>query len=292
VPQHLDDAVLAQARAALEVDQSGDELTQLRNRRRRLLRWAVPTTLAACSLLVVSIVIRSGNEHQVLAPQASMDAAAPPAAAAPSFAQPAQPASQTDAEGLVLIAPPRNAVTEFSALAPAPSAESDAAQSERHREARQLAQRRSITQQVREELPQAFAGATGTDAMPAVPEREASAAALPAVADQYLARKAEAPASPSAAPVEVGSAAATTLETAAAPAMPVKTDAARAAAEGALEAKLSSREHAPEPWLALIRELRRKGMTSDADREWKSFRAQYPEYAVAPGDLARGDDHR
>lgn len=44
---------------------------------------------------------------------------------------------------------------------------------------------------------------------------------------------------------------------------------------------------APATWLEHIRELRRAGRTSDADREWERFVKQYPDYVVDAADMAR-----
>jgi hypothetical protein len=43
----------------------------------------------------------------------------------------------------------------------------------------------------------------------------------------------------------------------------------------------------PEEWLEAIRRLRREGKTEQADREWERFLEAYPNYFVAPDDLAR-----
>lgn len=46
-------------------------------------------------------------------------------------------------------------------------------------------------------------------------------------------------------------------------------------------------ETAPAAWLEHIRELRRAGRRSDADREWERFVKQYPDYVVDAADTAR-----
>lgn len=84
VPPQLDQAVLAQARAAVAERQSShtgghtdghtdrqtdrhiDELERLRQRRKRLMQWSVPAGLAASAVLVVSIVMQSGVQHEVV----------------------------------------------------------------------------------------------------------------------------------------------------------------------------------------------------------------------------------
>ena len=44
----------------------------------------------------------------------------------------------------------------------------------------------------------------------------------------------------------------------------------------------------PQAWLEHIRELRREGRPIRANREWRQFSKQYPDYEVAETDLARG----
>ena len=43
----------------------------------------------------------------------------------------------------------------------------------------------------------------------------------------------------------------------------------------------------PDEWLEEIRDLRRKGKITDADREWQLFSEAYPDFQVAPDDIAR-----
>lgn len=43
----------------------------------------------------------------------------------------------------------------------------------------------------------------------------------------------------------------------------------------------------PERWLQDIRDLRNRGETAAADREWERFRSEHPNYEVAQNDLAR-----
>jgi hypothetical protein len=56
--------------------------------------------------------------------------------------------------------------------------------------------------------------------------------------------------------------------------------------------KEASTYESPEAWLEHIRQLRRDGRISDADREWLEFRKEHPDVIVAESDLARGADPR
>ena len=112
VPPQLDQAVLAQARAAVADRQSSqsdgqsdvrsdghtDELERLRQRRKRLMQWSVPAGLAASAVLVVSIVMQSGVQHEVVSlPQQP--------ASTPAVAQ--EPADRSsEKEGLVVLTQP------------------------------------------------------------------------------------------------------------------------------------------------------------------------------------------
>lgn len=46
----------------------------------------------------------------------------------------------------------------------------------------------------------------------------------------------------------------------------------------------------PERWLEEIRELRKEGKPDEADREWERFRESFPDYPVANSDIARKDE--
>ena len=43
----------------------------------------------------------------------------------------------------------------------------------------------------------------------------------------------------------------------------------------------------PEKWLEEIRDLRRAGKRTEADRGWQEFREAFPDYRVADDDVAR-----
>lgn len=105
VPPQLDQLVLARARDAVAGQQPSqteghkDELERLRQRRRRLMRWSVPAGLAASAVLVVSIVMQSGVQHEVVSlPQQP--------ARAPAAVQERSDRSSDRQEGLVVLTQP------------------------------------------------------------------------------------------------------------------------------------------------------------------------------------------
>lgn len=120
VPPQLDRLVLARARAAVadqqpshtdghsdgHADGHTDELERLRRRRKRLMQWSVPAGLAASAVLVVSIVMQSGVQHEVVSlPQQP--------ARAPAVVQERNDRSGDRQQGLVVL-------TQPSAPPPAP----------------------------------------------------------------------------------------------------------------------------------------------------------------------------
>jgi hypothetical protein len=314
VPAHLDEAVLAQARDAVNANSSAprDELALVRNKRMRLMRWAVPTTLAACSLLVVSIVIRSGSQHEVKPQQTTASAPMAAPSAPEAKAVDSAPDADKEREQVILIAPPRNAVTEFSPLAPPP--EIAAARAERSREEMQRAQRQSIaadTEQVHQELrkslsiapppemnsaDQTFA-ATVAPASPAFESAPAPKAAVPAPAPAATPQRAEIQPQPqmSGEEEDLSEIAVTGVRQKSSSLRmsgPRGTISAARASDAVAENEGSVSYENPEAWLEHIRQLRREGRSADADREWRDFRKQHPDVVVAKGDLARGDDQR
>ncbi len=258
VPAHLDQQILAQARAAIG-GSGADELARVRAKRRRLMRWGVPAAIAASALLVVSIVIRSGVEHEVRSADFS-PAAKPAPTNVPAIPEARQESAGAAAEeSVVMIAPPRDAVTEFSSYARTPPPRSD----------------KAPEQPVIESPPVAVAVPAPAPAPPppqytAMQERTEAAAVSreQEVQRAVMAQRKEAAKAASAPPV-----------------------AARSIAASANEADMAlnvARLHAdPDDWLEHIRQLRRDGQQSAADREWKQFQETYPEHPVAEADLAR-----
>jgi resuscitation-promoting factor RpfA len=301
VPSHLDDAILAQARDAVSSKSSRDELAALRGKRTRLMRWAVPTTLAACSLLVVSIVIRSGSQHEVKPQQMAVSA---------QVAAPSTPEAKTragtvdgvvhadkDKEQVILIAPPRNAVTEFSPLA-ASSQQAAARSREEKKRLSAQADSERMRQELRERMsiapPPPITSADQTVASSAPVESALQAPApMPAAPAAPIARQEAQDRSDTPAEEEDISEIAVTgvPQKAASPRMsgPRGTINAARSADASAENEAPNYE-SPEAWLEHIRQLRREGHIADADREWREFRKKHPDVVVEENDLARGSD--
>lgn len=301
VPAHLDALVLEQARAALQKESAAaprDDLAAVRRRRGRLMRWAVPTALAASALLVVSIVIRSGVQHEtLLLPQVRQEA---PGAAA-------QPESMED----------KSVAAERAAAAPlvvpaAPPAAPAAARAEMEM-ARQVQQARIDSAGMQKRRAAAESSATAAAPAPraqvdAIASLPAVAAPRPSVAEPKLAAEVSEPA-PAGAPADVALAKAAPSPAQATggeeldeivltghrAASSVRgagpRDTVRTNASGSTDAASDTTEafREPEPWLEHIRQLRHDGEDRQADREWRRFRKQYPDYVVATDDPARAD---
>lgn len=300
VPAHLDALVLEQARAALQKESAAaprDDLAAVRRRRGRLMRWAVPTALAASALLVVSIVIRSGVQHEtLLLPQVRQEA--PGAAAQPeSMEDKSVAAERAAAPPLVPAAPP---------AAPA------AARAEMEM-ARQVQEARIDSAGMQKRRAAAESSATAAAPAPraqvdAIASLPAVAAPRPSVAEPKLAAEVSEPA-PAGAPADVALAKAApspaqatggeeldeivlTGHRAASSARGAgPRDTVRTNASGSTDAASDTTEafREPEPWLEHIRQLRHDGEDRQADREWRRFRKQYPDYVVATDDPARAD---
>lgn len=300
VPAHLDALVLEQARAALQKESAAaprDDLAAVRRRRGRLMRWAVPTALAASALLVVSIVIRSGVQHEtLLLPQVRQEA--PGAAAQPeSMEDKSVAAERAAAPPLVPAAPP---------AAPA------AARAEMEM-ARQVQEARIDSAGMQKRRAAAESSATAAAPAPraqvdAIASLPAVAAPRPSVAEPKLAAEVSEPA-PAGAPADVALAKAAPSPAQATggeeldeivltghrAARSVRgagpRDTVRTNASGSTDAASDTTEafREPEPWLEHIRQLRHDGEDRQADREWRRFRKQYPDYVVATDDPARAD---
>lgn len=263
VPPELDRRILAQARAAIAQAEvpSMDELTRLRTKRRRLMQWGVPAALAASAVLVISIVIQGGVQHEVRAvterPMKAPAAAAPPA---PPIAAKQQSTGASAQDGVVLITPPQNAVTEFSPLAPPPA---------------EVAKEAPRVRRIAPSPPPARA-----------PLKETSKSEQAAVAADTAAAGASR--------VHVPNESAPTPMTAmqarqsAAPSATLPQAPAPAAMTGDERSGPADLRGDPQRWLEHIRKLRKNGKDAEADSDWKEFRARYPDYPVAETDAAAG----
>jgi hypothetical protein len=295
VPAHLDALVLEQARAALEKEPAAaprDDLAAVRRRRGRLMRWGVPTALAASALLVVSIVIRSGVQHEtLLLPQVRQEA---PAAAA-------QPAPVRDK--VFATEPARETASPPVAPAPAIVAAGEPAAKELRQPGAdiQSAQKRRAAQESSMSAARATRPMAHVDAIAAPPP--AMAAALPRVAESIETTSEDSPASApakaslaKAAPSPVADSGGELDEIAVTgyraagnvrgvgPRDTIRTNTPYSSPEASTTTEAFQ---APEPWLEHIRQLRRDGDDRQADREWRRFRKQYPDFVVAADDTAR-----
>jgi hypothetical protein len=280
VPSHLDAKILAQAADALA--RESDELSRVRNKRRRLLQWSVPAAVAASALLVVSIVIRSGTQHEI----ASVSVPVPvPATSPPRMdSQAAKPglADKQESPAVVMIAPPRDAVTEFSSLgrspAPGSTARSDISDSAN----REQALVRGLTSMSQ---PEPIVPAPAAAPPPPVSARMREEVSLAERSAQRVTQTAQ---------VSEEKRAARQLEleqvvvTSSRPAAVVQDSPMAISAIEPEELGVARLHENPEDWLKHIRELRRDGEDAAADREWKEFQEAWPDHPVAETDAARG----
>jgi hypothetical protein len=311
VPPELDRLVLAQARNALAQQDAAkaDELARLRTKRRRLTQWGVPAALAASAVLVISIVIRSGVQHEVRAvserPVAAPAAAAPPA----SIAAAKQQSTETSAQnGVVLITPPPNAVTEFSPLAPSPAVPAE----QRARQEQALAQSmaadaKSVREriqsappppmpQVSNEIPQAPEPSAAPSEIAPSAAVDASSAPPVIVPDSQQARYESNAAKRRSSEAEISEVAVTgvrraTVSGGSGPRNTIPQSAFDKAASDEIareeQADAANVQAEPQRWLEHIRQLRKDGKSADADAEWKKFLERYPDYPVDQSDAAR-----
>lgn len=291
VPAHLDERVLRQSRDAVASTPSVVSLEQsrLRQSRQRWLRWSVPATLAASTVLVLSIVIESGNQHQVTAPVLEKKDRA---------AESQPPAAMSDERRSRKAMPMR---TQKSADVAAPAALPEGAQQVpgKDQEVTAPALRK------RQSAQDAPVAAMAPPPQPSVllPSTSATAPfvsnAAPPKAEESKAAAAQPMRSESAAAGAMAS-----RESADTDLSEVLTGSnvdqlAQAGPRGTVAPSPSSFARAdenpaepgwraqPETWLEHIRELRKDGSARAADGEWKKFRAAYPDYEVAETDLAR-----
>jgi hypothetical protein len=279
VPAPLDAKILAQAKDALA--EEADELSRVRSRRRRLLVWSVPAAVAASALLVVSIVIRSGTQHEVTSLAVPAQVSAPPPRPMESPAAKPERTDKQESPSVVMIAPPRDAVTEFSSLARPPASGSTARSDALNSAAREEAVVSGLS--------------SGFQAEPMVPAPAAApppaAAALARKQDSFEERSAQRVQSAPALQAE-RAARQSELEqvtvTSSRPVIAAQDAPMAVSSVQAEEIIVASVRTDPALWLEHIRELRRDGEDADADEEWKQFREAYPEHPVEETDIARG----
>lgn len=278
VPDEVNRHVLDQARAAVGKRPAKSPTW---------MRWSAPLALAASAVLVLSIVIDSGMEPEVvLAPQS------PPPAPDGVMNDKTEGASGT-------IADLPNEAEQPAPPAAAPPSEAPATIAQR-KSARRMHEKKKESaaseEELRERAPAAYALNT-----------EVAAASPPPPTAAIEARAEPQPVSPSPEVQQSNSVARLKQATdsleevaivgrhrrdaAGARAGPRGTVPARSAdvSADADDAEIDSpRTYSdPERWLQDIRQLRKDGKTAEADREWQRFRAAFPNHPVADTDLAK-----
>lgn len=295
VPAALDQAVLAQAKAAVA--------NKKPSRWRNVARWGAPLALAASVVLVVSIVLQPSMQTELSRITVPAAAPLPQAMEERSVSQPVEakkqeaaradvaaesanapvmltPSNQSSAQSLPEFAP----ASEVAAAAPAP------APAEKAKEADPSSRIVNMRQQVR---------STTASAPPPPPPRQEV---------EVTARRVEPKQAESAAPVAIDVNAAadakrrerersddTGIEEAIVTGALRQQPAAGAGPRGTVQPSRSMANEAghqfdkndPASWLDYIRSLRAEGESSRADGEWRRFRRQYPDFTVDASDKAR-----
>jgi hypothetical protein len=242
VPPEVDRRVLAEARAAASRSQSGG---------RAWMRWSAPVALAASAVLVLSIVIESGDQEETFglkeqvgdARPAKQEVAAPKAATVPAE-RPVEVFTgvEPDATFEPQAPPP------VRAAVPAPSA-----QARDRALARQTEERAQLQGLVRPQADAEEVQVTANRRREVVMESASSAAAEQSVPRDTIGRS--------------------------------SVSGARASAEAELTDRAFQRIE-PQDWLEEIRQLRRDGKPREADLAWEQFRKEFPDYQVAADDIA------
>lgn len=272
VPAELDRLVLRQAHDAVKSTRPAKPRTWM--------RWTAPLALAASAVLVVSIVIESGVHD------GEMLMSAPVPASASMEAKRRSEAADRDASGNIAAEAPEAApVGPSRAFVPAREiAEPDAAVSPTYaapppadagspppRKADTLSQDETRRERRIAPAPQAAANSSPSQST----EQVVINAQAFKEAEQALARQGMTSAAiQQSAEVLPGAAA------------PAPESAADAVAEEGKSPALQQYSD-PELWLRDIRQLRRQNRKELADKEWRRFRAAFPNYAVEEGDTAR-----
>lgn len=319
VPAHLDELVLKQSRDAV----GAVSLEQERSRRSRLRlkRWSIPATLAASTVLVVSIVIESGNRHQVTAPlEAPLQTT--PQTITVEESTPAAPyaSDKLEAERQALPASSRAVPSSEKRSKAAPAAmarkpsdagagsqfvespKSDAKSSAASEEVAVAALRK---QEPTQNSPVAITmipaqgsispAAPPSAVMAPAPLSQNATAMQSSGMDSSAPRERAAPESKDRARdaeadlsevAVTGSRVNRLAAPIAGPRNTISQNAATDARADIADEAVEWRDQ-PETWLAHIRQLRADDSNEAADKEWKRFRKAHPDYAVAETDVAR-----
>jgi hypothetical protein len=267
-PGQLDASVLGQAQAALQ-ERSTRKYRQWK-------KWTVPVALAASTVIAVSIVLESGMQHEVRsAASVGMLEGESRAVGSERVAQPTEAAPATSSSAANNVSSDQTISSE-SASTQAPSPQSSPAQNPS--EPRDSAQEQFFALDAPSVSPPQATVNSEADGLASTANAEKEEQKAGIAHDSALARtqraKRDEPAARSAAAPASRS---VNSEIAA------ERDLSVSAKQSAAPTPLSS----PEAWLELIRDLRKAGKIADADREWRAFNAAYPDFDVAPDDVAR-----
>ncbi len=303
VPPELDRRVLAEARAAVAGEGA--------KRSRSWMRWSAPVALAASVVLVVTVVIESGVQddasfaNKPALAERKLDTSEPDSAGAllteesrleepaqsPPFA-PEPPASiAQQAASAAAPAPAPAAAPPPPSLAKAEAAEKRAynvAPEEVRVDARAIRDR-----QQESALPVTAVAPPLASAEPQFAAAEQPVPSLPGSVRPVSARESVARTEAEADSADVGEVSVTgsrarrTPGRTAGPRNTISGSTLRGQIGQAADTAAQAEHPDPDKWLEEIRDLRRKGKTADADREWQLFLEAYPDFQVADDDIAR-----
>jgi len=283
VPAELDRLVLRQAQEAVKTTRPAKS--------RVWMRWTAPLAVAASAVLVVSIVIQSGVQHEV---RLEMPASAPAPAAAPATMEAERKRETVDEDTSA------SAAVETQ-RAPAPALEGLPAE---------IAERSHVPPadvyiSPVEPTPPQFA--PPPELRFETPAAPAPAAPLPQTASNSRRQGVEADKAAKALSAEASGEADATREVeevavtghqilrgkqprAAGPRGTVPTTRPTAAVADSTSTRQVAgqlQQSDPELWLHEIRKLRLQDKQEEADREWRRFRELFPDHPVAENDTAR-----
>ena len=260
VPAELDHLVLRQAHDAVKAPPA---------RSRKHLRWAAPLALAASAVLVVSIVIETGVQRDVVMTGAPVSA--PVAEQAESLRKQRDEAADNAAGG-----------------APVPL-EMPRAREKKEQEVEVDLSAKSVPPpyveppMVSMDLPAEASSAPAPAVAPPPP--------APQIADSVLAAEQTSTTTVQSAENDQRALSSYSAPIVSSPALREdKAEVAKASA-GSAEQRAQrspvSMQMDPERWLQRIRDLRKADRKDEADAEWRRFRQMFPDYPVSEVDVAR-----
>jgi hypothetical protein len=254
-------------------------------------------------VLVVSIVIESGNRHQVIATTEAPAAASVAEERTPNVAPPAR--DELDKANAQPSAPPAPSMDKHSQKA-APSTRAQKPADTAEPAAFAPSPKESPKESEDVAVTAKRMRASSQDSVSSAPVTIAPTIPLPApmAGDSAIEQKSAAPAqrreqsaagvadSREATDVDLQEVAVTgskvkrPAQAIAGPRGTITQNAAVSARSDEMNAAAHWRAQ-PQSWLEHVRQMRKQGPADEADREWDRFRAVYPDYAVAETDTAR-----